>query len=107
MGSGLLLLGIGDPDVQLVKLWQNGCSDFLATILSLFLAAKREYRIPRTLQQVGITPELDSAIPAHTDLDFLISADFRKRTTRNWILGCNVCSRWEEHIAWEPWEHTH
>lgn len=48
-----------------------------------------------------LTPEFVSALRPHTNLNSLMAPNFRKRTTRIWILDFNLCNRWEEKTGWE------
>lgn len=50
---------------------------------------------------LGLTPQALAALPPHTDMDSLMSANFCKRTIRIWVLDFNLCSRWENQIGWE------
>lgn len=50
---------------------------------------------------LALTPEMVTSMRPHTDLDALVSANFRRRTTRIWVLDFNLCNRWEEQMGWE------
>ncbi|KAJ9216074.1 hypothetical protein DTO166G4_2318 [Paecilomyces variotii] len=41
------------------------------------------------------------AMQPHTDLESMISVNFKRRTTRLWVLDFNLCSLWKESAGWE------
>ncbi|KUM55451.1 hypothetical protein ACN42_g11825 [Penicillium freii] len=50
---------------------------------------------------LGLSAEELARLPAHTDLDRMIRINFRRRTTRVWVLDFNLCSIWEERMGLE------
>ncbi|KAL1879433.1 hypothetical protein Plec18167_003887 [Paecilomyces lecythidis] len=41
------------------------------------------------------------AMQPHTNLEAVMEAKFKRRTTRVWVLDFNLCSLWEESAGWE------
>ncbi|RMJ26559.1 Zinc finger protein [Aspergillus sp. HF37] len=50
---------------------------------------------------LNLTAEKVAAMAPHTDLDNMMSVNFRQRTTRLWVLDFNLCNVWEEKVGWE------
>lgn len=50
---------------------------------------------------LGLTLEQVAAMKPHTDIEMMRTIDFKRRTTRMWVLDFNLCSVWEEIAGWE------
>ncbi|KAJ5778829.1 hypothetical protein N7457_006549 [Penicillium paradoxum] len=48
---------------------------------------------------LGDIGEALSAMPPHTDIETLLAVNFKRRTTRLWVLDFNLCSTWQEKQA--------
>ncbi|CAH0021799.1 unnamed protein product [Clonostachys rhizophaga] len=50
---------------------------------------------PTTVPQVRMKAEEVESMPTHTDIDEIVSVNFKQRSTRLWVLDFNLCSRWD------------
>ncbi|CAG9990160.1 unnamed protein product [Clonostachys byssicola] len=50
---------------------------------------------PATVPQVRMKAEEVESMPTHTNIDEIVSANFKQRPTRLWVLDFNLCSRWD------------
>lgn len=50
---------------------------------------------------LNLTPEMVFAMPRSTDIEGMMSVNFKRRTTRMWVLDFNLCTKWEEKVGWE------
>lgn len=52
-------------------------------------------------RSTGLSPEQLARLPPHTDLERMIQVNYRRRTTRVWVLDFNLCNIWEERMGLE------
>lgn len=50
---------------------------------------------------LSLSPEQVVAMQPHTDLESIMTVNFKRRTTRLWVLDFNLCSTWKEEVGWE------
>jgi hypothetical protein len=50
---------------------------------------------PTTAPQVRMKAEEVESMSTHTDIDEIVSVNFKQRSTRLWVLDFNLCSRWD------------
>ncbi|KAJ5585229.1 zinc finger protein-domain-containing protein [Penicillium hispanicum] len=70
--------------------------------IEFVLGSEGDTRYSRDLSQsLGLTAEQLAAMPPHTDLEAMIQTNFKRRTTRMWVLDFNLCNSWEPRVGWE------
>lgn len=95
-----------------VKLYATAIADALAIIhwaanvdaydIEFVLGGEGDVTYTRDMSQVlKLTVEQMAAMPPYTDLESMMAVNFRRRTTRMWVLDFNLCNSWEEKTAWE------
>lgn len=50
---------------------------------------------------LDLTPEEAAALPPFTNIESLMTVDFKRRTTRLWVLDFNLCNPFSEEVAQE------
>ncbi|KAJ5801583.1 uncharacterized protein N7518_003651 [Penicillium psychrosexuale] len=52
-------------------------------------------------RSLGLSAKQVATMPPHSDIDGMMRVNFRRRTTRVWVLDFNLCNLWEERLALE------
>jgi hypothetical protein len=50
---------------------------------------------------LGLTAAQVAQVPSHTNFEAMMSVNFKRRTTRVWVLDFNRCNRLEESVGYE------
>lgn len=50
---------------------------------------------------LGLTPQAIAEMPKYTNLDAMMSVNFKRRTTGIWVLDFNLCNMWQESTGYE------
>ncbi|KAJ5081919.1 zinc finger protein-domain-containing protein [Penicillium alfredii] len=95
-----------------VELYAAGIGEALAIIhwaanvdgyeVEFVLGSEGDARYTQDISSsLNLTWEQLAAMSPHSNVDSLMRANFKRRTTRLWVLDFNLCNMWEEKVGWE------